>query len=68
MYGFVADKEYLIDPDGINNGVEPFVVNCNMEKGKVLLPYLQNSKRNSLTNPFTELSSLHLHAILMIIM
>ena len=34
MYGFVSDKEYLIDPDGINNGEEPFVVNCNMEKGK----------------------------------
>ncbi|XP_033635214.1 uncharacterized protein LOC117296416 [Asterias rubens] len=37
MYGFVSDKEYLIDPDGINNGEEPFVVNCNMEKGETVV-------------------------------
>ncbi|XP_038077101.1 uncharacterized protein LOC119744950 [Patiria miniata] len=37
MYGFGDDKEYLIDPDGINKGEQPFVVNCNMEKGETII-------------------------------
>ncbi|XP_022108975.1 uncharacterized protein LOC110989137 [Acanthaster planci] len=37
MYGFVDDKEYLIDPDGVNKGEQPFVVQCDMDKGETII-------------------------------
>ncbi|XP_072018996.1 uncharacterized protein [Amphiura filiformis] len=52
--GFTASGEFMIDPDGKNNGEEPFLVECDLEKGVTIVHHDKEQRNQKVKGPDKE--------------